>query len=84
MAVYNFREKDLTPFFFFKPEGKCGIECWQKYAGHEITWFWKVLVLADYVKVDTRLAQFNLESLVAREESWVSRPRPQDAYSLQA
>lgn len=84
MAVYNFREKDLTPFFFFKPEGKCGKECWQKYAGHEITWFWKILVLADYVKVDMRLAQFNLESLVAREESWVRRPRPQDAYSLQA
>lgn len=43
-----------------------------------------LFLIADYVKVDMRLAQFNLESLVAREESWVRRPRPQDAYSLQA
>lgn len=44
----------------------------------------EAIVLADYVKVDMRLAQFNLESLVVREESLVRRPRPQDAYSLQA
>lgn len=79
MAVHNFREKDLTPFFLNR---KGNVE---KKAGKNIL----VTRLCDfakylYVKVDMRLEQFNLEWPVAREESCVRRPRLQDAYSLQA
>lgn len=56
MAVHNFREKDLTPFFLNR---KGNVE---KKAGKNIL----VTRLCDfakylYVKVDMRLEQFNLE-----------------------